>query len=499
MLFAHGGPPLAAQVISTDSTSNFPVLNALEEATVSTIATAGQSVVAIARVPKKQAPSAQAGALRLGGDFSFFESPESPDYIPAFFGSGVVLTEDGLLVTCGHVLGDPQRNDYYVWLDKRSYPAEVVAKPARVFAFDPFSDLAVLKIDATGLQPIRVNPSRELRKGQFVVALGNPEAVARDGQASASWGIISNLRRVAPAVAESNPAASRETVHQYGTLIQTDARLSLGTSGGALINLHGEMVGLTTSLVAVEGNADAAGFAIAVDQLFLRVIESLKLGRLPEYGFLGIQPEELRIADRRRGFSGAKIVSVLQGLPGEQAGLQAEDIVFQINDETITDRNGLFRELAKVGAGESLQMHVQRPVSRGGTPRVLVLTAKLGKKFVATHRPGYALNTPKQWRGMLVEYATAIPAAVLAGGRVGGQGGGAAARLGVLSVDPGTPAWESGLRPGYGILEVDGQPVNNPDEFYAAVEGSVGDVSILVVPATGSSRTLRIADSPPEN
>ncbi len=91
--------------------------------------------------------------------------------------------------------------------------------------------------------------------------------------------------------------------------------MNLGTSGGALINLRGEMVGLTTSLAAISGFEQAAGYAIAVDDMFLRVLESLKAGKLPEFGFLGIQPEDLRSIDIERGFHGARVVNVVPVFP----------------------------------------------------------------------------------------------------------------------------------------------------------------------------------------
>ena len=95
--------------------------------------------------------------------------------------------------------------------------------------------------------PIKFGDATKLKKGQIVIALGNPYAIARDGQASASWGIVANLtRKDGPWLPEADerPGPARPTLHQYGTLIQTDARLNLGTSGGALLNLKGEMVGL---------------------------------------------------------------------------------------------------------------------------------------------------------------------------------------------------------------------------------------------------------------
>ncbi len=115
------------------------------------------------------------------------------------------------------------------------------------------------------MTPIALGNAAELKKGQIVISLGNPYAVARDGQASAAWGIVSNLGRKAPATPSESDPSGRPTLHHYGTLIQTDAKLNLGTSGGPLLNLKGEMVGLSVVLAAAAGYEAAGGYAIPVD------------------------------------------------------------------------------------------------------------------------------------------------------------------------------------------------------------------------------------------
>ncbi len=488
--------PLQPANGSTQSTppavdaSGMAALVALEQATVSAIEKAEGAVVAISRVRRDRRPVEPLDPLKLGSPFAPADSPDSPDFVPAIFGSGVVISADGFIVTCAHVLDDPQRNDYFVWLDKESYPARVVGKPAKVLASDPFSDLAILKIDAENLTPIAFADVANLRKGQFVIALGNPEAIARDGQASASWGIISNLNRIAPS--EGNrTSVMKETIHQFGTLIQTDAKLNLGTSGGALVNLRGEMIGLTTSLAALSGYEQSAGFAIAVDEMFLRVIETLKQGKLPEYGFLGIQPEDLGEYERAQGLVGAKVVIVIPGLPGDQAGLRPEDIVIEVGQAPILNRNDLFRELSQAAAGAVLQLRVQR--FRPGTrvPEIVTLNAELSKKYIASARPSFAINAAPAWRGMDVEYMTAFSddsarAAIFLGRR-------GAPKLAVLAVSPDTQAWKAGLRPGYGIVTVDGNAVNSPDEFYRVMEGRSGPVELGIVQPNGRGQTLTVA------
>ena len=212
--------------------------------------------------------------------------PTDPSFIPSEYGSGVVVDRRGLILTAYHVLGED--SDYYVTTpDRKVYRAWVKGA-------DPRSDLAVLSIDAAGLVPIALGDATTLRKGQFVITLGNPYAIARDGQASAGWGIVANLARKAPPSPEDSEPSAQRTLHHFGTLIQTDAKLNIGASGGPLLNLKGEMVGLCVALAALAGYETSAGYAIPVDATFRRVLDTLKQGREVEYGFLGIQPANLR-------------------------------------------------------------------------------------------------------------------------------------------------------------------------------------------------------------
>ena len=190
---------------------------------------------------------------------------------------------------------------------------------------DPRSDLAVLEIEArTWCQSSSATPA-SLKKGQIVIALGNPYAIARDGQASASWGIVSNLARKdgpSPRRDERSVRPSRR-LHQYGTLIQTDAKLNLGTSGGALVNLKGEMVGLTISLAASLGYEQAAGFAIPVDETFHRALKALQAGdarsNMDFWASRCRMPLDTALA-RQEGRAGRS--TVLEGTPADRSGLR---------------------------------------------------------------------------------------------------------------------------------------------------------------------------------
>lgn len=481
----NGGESLAALPLE---------VQAIEASVKTAIEKAQLSVVAIARVPRDRAPATQFAPMFGRGLPLDPMSDES--FVPDYFGSGVVLSVDGYIVTCAHVLGDPRENDYFVWCNRLPYRARVIAAAdprsdgivaGKVLGSDPFSDLAVLKIDAQGLQAIEIGDGEELTKGQFVVALGNPDAIAHDGVASASWGIVSNLKRFAPERA-SDPQSSRQTIHSFGTLIETDARLATGTSGGALIDLDGKMVGLTTSLSALRGDGRSAGFAIAADSLFSRVVESLRSGRLPEYGFLGIQPEDLPVAERQRGRRGAVVRSVLPGMPGERAGLRPNDVIVKVGDVSIGSRFDLFRELSRASVNSNVQLVVTR-LDRQELTRSL--EARLSKKAATSPKLAYAANAPAAWRGMTVDYITALPPELLVTG-VAAQARGEI-NVAVFDVEPNSAVWRAGVRPGDLIRSVSSQAVESPESFRSLVALLDGTVQMRVIRTNGVEQTISVA------
>lgn len=438
----------------------------LEQALTEAIAAAENSIVAIARVPKDRPGENLSLELRPDafGRPSGLPGPGKAvvgSFLPADFATGVVIDRQGLIVTAYHVLSEDC--DFQVTTrDRRVYRAWIKGA-------DPRSDLAVLAVDANDLTPITFGDARSLKKGQIVIALGNPYAIARDGQPSASWGIIANLARKAPLAPEESEAAPKSTLHHYGTLIQTDAKLNLGTSGGALINLKGEMVGLTTALAAAAGYEQAAGYAFPVDATFRRVLETLKQGREVEYGLLGVRPANLSVAERLRGLRGCRIEGVIPGTPAHRLGLQEGDLVISVNGEPVEDADGLVLEVGRLPVEATVRLELIRGGRKVEAEVVLTKFPVQGKKVVTVPVPS--------WRGLRVDYATALfepDAQVGAGLPEFDQG------VAVTEVEQGSPAWDAGLRPKQLITQVDRVAVRNPKEFRAAVAGKNGPVQVRV-------------------
>jgi len=469
------GPWLGGQLASAaepagTEPSGLEAAVALERAMIDSIARAERSVVAIARVRRGSTDlnlqfDAREDLFGLGGRTS---SPTDPDFIPNEYATGVVVDAKGLILTAHHIL----REDCDYWVTTADHK---IFKALQVKAADPRSGLAVLSIGARDkdLVPITLGDAGTLRKGQIVIALGNPYAIARDGQVSASWGIIANLsRKEGPAALDRDGRTSnnKPTLHHYGTLIQTDARLNLGTSGGALLNLKGEMIGMTISAAAGVGYEQAAGFAIPVDETFKRALDALKQGQEVEYGFLGVLPQSLSIEERNKGELGVKIDYVVAASPADRAGLLAQDVVTHVEGRPVRQPDDLILQIGRLAPDAQARLTVKRGEN---TKERLEKQVALSKGWV----PGKKIVTsrPASWRGMRVDYVTSVREFSMPDfpSRVDRQGA-----VIIVDVEQDSPAWNEGLRPAMIISHVAGNRVATPKQFANETAGRTGPVKV---------------------
>ncbi|MBI3838294.1 MAG: trypsin-like peptidase domain-containing protein [Planctomycetia bacterium] len=449
-----------------EETTGLAAATALEDTLTSAIAQGEKSVVAIARI--KRSDHDLNAQLDLRQDSFNRLRPINPprpgdhDFIPNEYATGVVVDATGLILTAHHVLRED--SDYYVTTADRKFYR------ARFRAADPRSDLAVLELlnVSKPMAPITFGDASKLKKGQIVIALGNPYAIARDGQASASFGIVANLsRKDGPTLGDAN-LPIKPSFHQYGTLIQTDAKLNLGTSGGALVNLKGEMVGLTVSLAASLGYEQAAGFALPVDDAFRRALEALKQGREVEYGLLGVELDSLTLNERASGRHGARVNRFVVGTPAQRVGLMPNDVITHVDGQPIYDPDQLMLSIGKLPAGAQVRLTLDRGDGRS-QPAVVEL-AKFwvpGRKIVT--------NRPPAWRGIRVDYVTASRefASWAQQGQVDPQGS-----VLITDVEQNSPAWKEGLRPDMMISHVGNNRVADPKQFHSAVSGKTGPVQL---------------------
>jgi S1-C subfamily serine protease len=420
----------------------------------------------------------EAGIVHLRDAGTSRRSPTNDaDSVPEGYGSGVVIDgPKGLVLTNYHVIRDALRIMVRLPGDR---PSD--SRDAKIYAADSRSDLAVLRLtggDLTGLKEVRFGDGGAVRKGQFIVALANPFAVgSRDGSPSASFGIISNIRRrAAPDVTE---AARLQALHRYGTLLQTDARMSIGCSGGGLFNLKGEMIGLTTSRAALTGSETAGGFALPLDAATKRIIDKLRQGKEVEYGFLGIIPKDAPPGE------GVEISSVTNGTPAARAHLQAGERILSINGIRMETTDDLFLTVGTLLAGTEARLEIKN--------RRDVVPVRLVKSYV----PGKVemTNRPPAIRGCRVDYTSVLWLQTDYALRPLGVNYYPIPRgVYVCEVEPGSPAEAAGLKKNTIITQVNGQRIETPEEFYreAARPGLREELRLALTDADGRQGTSEL-------
>lgn len=452
--------------------SPLEVVAALESTLADAIAKAEPSVVAIAReknendattAVKGRARTAEEGAalleapdqaLLLKGRLGVLPDDDfGPDQLSFDFGSGVVVGDRGEILTAYHVVRGAKRLHVRA-VDKQSFVAEIIAA-------DPRSDLAVIvPKSGTGITPPRLVPlpigdSTKLRKGSFLLALGNPfNAAGQDGRPSATWGILSNVARRLE-VTQVEP----RSLKNYPTLLQLDAKLNLGMSGGAVINVKGELVGLTSNSANAAGFDAQAGYAIPMDAMGRRAVETLKQGKEVEYGFLGVALDTDNLSNR--------VKSAQAGTPAAEGEVQANDAILSVGDIPIHDVDSLFLAINYFTPGSNVILKLLR------RDETLERTVQLAKASVDGEV--IATNRPSPWRGIHVDYTSTIPQTNL-----GPRLLDAMARGGVLitAIDPSSTGELAGLKKGQVILAVGGRNIRNPRDFAKAVANLSGPVKL---------------------
>jgi S1-C subfamily serine protease len=410
-----------------------------------------------------------------------------PNNVPESYGSGVVIdAKEELILTNFHVVRDAVKIYVRLPSGKGSY--------ADIHAADSRSDFAVLRLidKVPDLKPLKKGDASNLKKGQFVLSLANPYAAGfRDGSPSASWGIISNIRRRPPG--SPNEQDRTKNLHQYGTLLQLDARMNLGCSGGAVIDLKGELVGLTSAEAALSGVETPGGFAVPMDAGMWRIVEKLKEGKEVEYGFLGVSFEKVDFKPGEQ-HEGVVIERVITGSPADQAWdkeglrrIQPRDMIMSIDGVRVHEIEELFLVISVQLAGREVQIEV-KPEKGGGWEKRTVKLAKFNS-------PGktIASNVPAAMAGLRVDYASLLAQRQAFDPRFGQI----SIPSGVIirEVIPGSSADSEKLQPDKVITQVNNQRVTTPTEFYVCMENARknGDtVDVFIAKSDGSSSPVTL-------
>ena len=266
---------------------------------------------------------------------------EGGDFLAASSGSGVVLDPSGLLVTNEHVVAGAAEVRV-VFHDGRVYEAEVVGS-------DPLTDLAVIRIEAVDLTPIKVGSTADLSIGDTTIAVGSPLGLG--GGPSVTVGVLSALDRRVRTGVDSE---------LFG-MLQTDAPITRGSSGGALVDAQGRLIGITTAIGVSDVGAEGLGFAIPVE-LVTRITDDLIALGSTRHAFLGITGDTFfaREADGALAPAGVVVGSIIEGSAAEAAGLRPGDLIRSFDDTDVTTMEALIVALRFYRVGDTVTFTIER-------------------------------------------------------------------------------------------------------------------------------------------
>ncbi len=279
-------------------------------------------------------------------DFNPFD-PFSPQgrgtTIEQDIGSGFIISGDGLVVTNKHVVSVPNAKYRVITADDKSYDIVKIYR-------DPDSDLAIVKIDATGLTPIEMGDSDNIKVGQMAIAIGTALGEFRN---TVTVGVISGVGR---GITAGDPFAS--SAERLDNVIQTDAAINPGNSGGPLLNSAGQVIGVNT---AVSAEGQSIGFALPINTVKEAVNNFNTTGQFNR-PFVGV---EYRMISRQVAVlneipEGAYVMNIVEGSPAERAGIQPDDIITRINGDKVTTANDLARIVGKKKVGDVVSCTVWR-------------------------------------------------------------------------------------------------------------------------------------------
>ncbi len=262
------------------------------------------------------------------------------------YGSGVIITSDGYILTNNHVVQDAE--SITVTLnDRRELPAQLIGH-------DPATDLAVIKVDAEGLSYLPFGNSDQVRVGEPVLAIGNPFNLT----STVTSGIISAKARNMHII--DNPRSSETPLESF---LQTDAAVNSGNSGGALVNAHAELIGIVTAIASGNGNYIGYSFAIP-SNIAVKVAADLQRYGYVQRGYLGVQVTEMdanmaRVTSARE-IKGLYVAKVVPDCASDRAGIQPGDIILRVAGREVNTFAEMMEELGVFSPGDEVQVEYER-------------------------------------------------------------------------------------------------------------------------------------------
>ena len=280
-------------------------------------------------------------------------------------GSGVIVSPDGYILTANHVVADADEIKVAVPGNKTEFTAKVIGR-------DQPTDVAVLKIQATGLPAVTLADSDQLEVGDIVLAVGNPFGVGQ----TVTMGIISALGR-------NGFNFDGDRSRHLQDFIQTDAAINPGNSGGALVDVEGRLVGINTAIISSSGGNNGIGLAVPVN-MARNVLERLVSGGKVTRGYLGVVPQDIDAGLAKQfnltSQNGALVGDVMEGTPAAKAGLKSGDVILSVNGKEISDAHNLQLTISQCSPGTPVTLKIIR---NGVDKTVMVNLAELPGATVA--------------------------------------------------------------------------------------------------------------------
>ncbi|MBB2485906.1 DegQ family serine endoprotease [Mitsuaria sp. WAJ17] len=358
-------------------------------------------------------------------------------------GSGFIVSEDGTILTNAHVVRDATEVTVKL-TDRREFKAKVLGS-------DPKTDVAVLKIEARGLPTVTLGNTRDLRVGEWVLAIGSPFGFEN----SVSAGVVSAKGRALPQ-------------ESFVPFLQTDVAINPGNSGGPLFNARGEVVGINSQIYSQSGGYQGLSFAIPVE-VAQRVRQQIEKGGKVQHARLGIT-----IQDVNQGFAdsfklprpeGALVANIEEGSAGAKAGLKSGDVILKFNGQPIVASSDLPALVGQAMPGETATLEVWRH------GKLETLKASLGDDGEKKGRLAKSDDAAGPQQGRL---GLALRPLEPQERRDSGV------KEGLVIDDVSGPSAQAGVRPGDVLLAVNGTPVSSVEQVRSVVAGAEKSVALLV-------------------
>lgn len=389
----------------------------------------------------------------------FEEWLELPDFQREGSGSGVILSDDGLIVTNNHVIENAAEVTV-VLNNKQEFEARILGK-------DPSTDLGLIKIEAKNLPIIGLGNSDEIEIGEWVLAIGNPF----DLTSTVTAGIISGKARSINILREKSQLAIE-------SFIQTDAAVNPGNSGGALVNLRGELVGINTAIASPTGSYSGYSFAVPVN-LVKKVVDDLLQFGAVQRGLLGISiidiSDKLAKANHLESLNGVMVREVGENSAAKMAGIQSKDIILKINKQPVNSVSELQEIVGRYRPGDKIELRINRSGKEIAVSAILKGESGEATSFKSKENTTYFIE----------EIGLEI--------RPFRQGN----REGLLITDIRNEALiNQGLKKGYILLKMDKKPVKSVQDCQLQIQLAEGAILLECADQKGTIRYFAWAKKP---